>query len=1231
MRIVIDLQGAQTESRFRGIGRYALSLAKAMAQAPAGHEIWIALNGALTDSIGPLCKEFAGLVPPERICVFDVPGAVAEQYTQNSWRARAAEPVRELFLERLKPDVILVTSLFEGFGDDAVTSLGTCTETRKTAVILYDLIPYLDQARYLADAHRRDYYLRKLDYLRKAGALLAISGSARAEGVEALGFAPDHVTNISSAISDVFKPADLSTAQSSALLSRYGVTRKMVLYAPGGFDVRKNCEGLIDAYARLPQALRATHQLVIASRIHDGDKARLLAHKASAGLQDDELILTGYLPDEDLIGLYSLATLFVFPSRHEGFGLPVLEAMACGAPAIGSNTTSVPEVIGWSEALFDPDDISTITALMTRALTDADFLNALRENARSQAPRFSWPHSARVAIEALEALYERNGGSTSVNSQTAPLPRERQLLVDISEVVGSNAHTGVQRVVRRLLRELLLAPPPGWRVVPVHASRETGYRYARQFMAGFSPDHAVEGEDTPVVARAGDLFLALDMQHHVQLQHESWLQALREQGVPVYFVVHDLLPVHFPQYFGPGIKALHEQWLAMIARMDGAVCVSRYTAKEFEHWVHELGNAVNPDFEVSWSHNGADIKMLDEPEPAKPRTDALQQAMGSRPTFLMVGTLEPRKGHADALKAFDALWQSGIEANLVIVGVKGWGVDDVVSAIGSHPQRDKQLFWLEGADDALLQHLYQTASCLIAASLAEGFGLPLIEAAQHGLPVIASDIDVFREVADEGATYFAAGDGDDLARVILAWLPQFAEGKHTQSANMKWISWAQSAAQLCSLILPAGQVEYPQLVEALKRINAPVRPSERDLEILARAVVTAAPADRRRQLLVDISELHRRDARSGIQRVVRNVLAEWLTDPPAGFVVRPVYAELTNNYRYADGYGFRGSVPSMGKVRGELVECSPGDIFFGLDMQPQVTIRHQDCFEYWRQRGVMVKFALYDLLPIRMPEAFTPGTSIAFTQWLKTISRSDGIVCDSRTVAEDLESWLSETGTAVPAGFKVSWSHIGADMGCEVRNKTLPPHFTEKLALVAANPYFLTVGTIEPRKGHEQALKAFELLWQKGIAANLVIVGKAGWLADDLVKALRGHPEAGRRLFWLEGLDDGCLDALYRKATCLLAPSYGEGFGLPLIEAAQYNVPILARDLPVFREVAGTHATYFSGTAPAILAQAVEDWLDKLHNGLAPQSTGMAWLTWAQCAKSFWRAIQSPDHRVDCS
>ena len=185
----------------------------------------------------------------------------------------------------------------------------------------------------------------------------------------------------------------------------------------------------------------------------------------------------------------------------------------------------------------------------------------------------------------------------------------------------------------------------------------------------------------------------------------------------------------------------------------------------------------------------------------------------------------------------------------------------------------------------------------------------------------------------------------------------------------------------------------------------------------------------------------------------------------------------------------------------------------------------------------------------------------------------------------------------------------------------LPSDAETVLQRIRSAASFLMVGTLEPRKGHTQVLEAFERLWSQGAPCQLVLVGRAGWRVEALLERLRQHPRRQTQLFWLEGISDEYLEQVYQACACLLASSEGEGFGLPLIEAAQHHLPIVARDLPVFREGAGAHAYYFDGLTAHDLAAAIERWLALHASGQHPRSDAMPWLTWAQSAQQLLQRI----------
>ena len=361
-------------------------------------------------------------------------------------------------------------------------------------------------------------------------------------------------------------------------------------------------------------------------------------------------------------------------------------------------------------------------------------------------------------------------------------------------------------------------------------------------------------------------------------------------------------------------------------------------------------------------------------------------------SFLMVGTLEPRKGQKLVLLAFEELWSKGVQAKLVLVGQQGWMVDDLIEKIHNHPQLGKGLFWLDGISDEYLEKIYAASTCLIAASEGEGFGLPLIEAAQHKLPIIARDIPVFREVAGQHAYYFEEESASGLAKAIEKWINLFQEQKHPVSDKMPWVTWKQCTDRLVDVILGTEE-----------RVPA-------------------------KQLLVDISELIQRDARSGIQRVVRSLLKELLTYSHKGLRVAPVYATTKQGYRYARCFtsGFLNCPTDT--LNDEPVEYRPGDIFLGLDLKPEVVWAQQAFYQQLRRHGVQVQFVVYDLLCILMPQHFVEGAAEGHSRWLEVVAESDGALCISKTVADELSVWIKEYGPERARPFKISWFHLGADI-----------------------------------------------------------------------------------------------------------------------------------------------------------------------------------------------------------
>ncbi len=440
MRIVIDMQGAQSfGSRHRGIGRYSTSFTKALIKNRDKHEIIILLNGSFQKSLVEIRKDFADILPKENIIVW---------YPQEN-NYNISKLIREAVLFKLDADIVIVSSLFENENNAAV-SISHLDKKINTAVILYDLIPYIYQDIYLLNQNIKNEYLEKIEYLKKADLLLSISESSRQEAINYIDFNSNNVINISTASDNHFTKVNISDIEKNKVSAKYNLYKPFIMYT-GGIDYRKNIDNLILAYSKLPNNIRHDYQLAIICSIREQDKNKLTKLVLQAGLNTDQVIFTGFIEEQDLITLYNLCYLFVFPSWHEGFGLPALEAMQCGAPVIASNVSSLPEVVGLQEALFNPHSIDDITQKIQQVIENPSFRIQLIAHNEKQVQKFSWDKSALSAINALENYYENCKKNEYAVKLQENLEHKRKLAY-ISPI--PNAKSGIADYSEQLLVEL---------------------------------------------------------------------------------------------------------------------------------------------------------------------------------------------------------------------------------------------------------------------------------------------------------------------------------------------------------------------------------------------------------------------------------------------------------------------------------------------------------------------------------------------------------------------------------------------------------------------------------------------------------------------------------------------------------------------------------------------------------------------------------------------------------
>jgi glycosyltransferase involved in cell wall biosynthesis len=277
-------------------------------------------------------------------------------------------------------------------------------------VTLHDLIPAVFPKENMPDTGVRRAYWARLELARHADRVLNVSQATARDATRLLGLRPEKMAVTGGGVSDDFRPPTSVGAARAALRETWpSLDREYVVFT-GGMDYRKNTSGLLEAYAGLSPDLRERFALVVVGRLAVDEAHGSFREQAEALRIADRLVLTGHVPDDELILLYQASSLFVFPSLYEGFGLPVVEALACGAPAIVGRNSSLVELVDEEEALFDSSDPASIRAALGRALTDENLRERLRRPDIRE--RFTWPRIAELTAEAYRVVVSKEAGAT---------------------------------------------------------------------------------------------------------------------------------------------------------------------------------------------------------------------------------------------------------------------------------------------------------------------------------------------------------------------------------------------------------------------------------------------------------------------------------------------------------------------------------------------------------------------------------------------------------------------------------------------------------------------------------------------------------------------------------------------------------------------------------------------------------------------------------------------------
>lgn len=1174
MRIVIDMQGAQTESRFRGIGRYTMSLTKALIKNKGEHEIILVLNGLFPHTIEPIRAEFNHFLPKENIRVWYAPSPIKESLTYNKWRQEVAGLIREAFISSLKPDIILVSSLFEGFIDDAVTSIKIFNKIIPTIVILYDLIPLLKPDIFLNENKLyKEHYMRKIEFLKRADAWLSISQSTAVEAEKSLSLPMEYLINISTACDTAFQKIIVDEKERKDLINMLGINKPFILYT-GAAEARKNLSRLIKAYALMSQDLKNEYQLVLAGKFSDGDINLLRQIARPLLIKDDQLILTGYVSDEHLVKMYNLCHLFVLPSLHEGFGLPVLEAMSCGSVVIGSNCTSVPEVIGKDEALFDPLDETDISNKMVQALTDYKFRDRMIEHGKTQVKKFSWDITAHKALKVIEKTYQDKGKTLdrgfniiqykqlykALIVQIASILQKADKIKDdyfksIASCLEKNERNYLQTNLSNILEGTIK-----WRIEgPFDSSyslallnRETAR--ALDKMGHEVTLHSTEGP--------GDFLPNKEFLSCNPDIEKYYIRSLDESHDDCDVVSRILYPPRVNDMSAP-INLLHHyaweessfplEWVDDFNKyLQGVTCLSNHVEKIM------IDSGVN----VPLSVTGCGVDHWERVIP-----DSIYKVNGKNYKFLHVSSCFPRKGADILLESYCKAFTSEDDVTLIIKTFPNPhnNIHKEFSLIKEKYKNYPDVVIInEDLPDSKLKALYQDCDVLVAPSKAEGFGLPLAEAMLSGLPVITT-----------------GWSGQlDFCNERTSWLVDYHFDYAKTHFNLFDSVWAEpDVNDLAVKMREVYELPSEKLLEKANNGRELLLKKFKWIDVAERLVESAKSfASLKEQPYLRIGWISTWNTRCGIAAYSENLINA------LGYPVTAILANRINRHNYADQ-------PNVHRCWSENSQDSLAEVerlTVQLDLNTLVIQMNYYFFDFQYLAAFITKqHQEKRLIIIELHSTVDPVNDpskklLLLKDCLKKCHRV--LVHSPNDMNRLKEIGVIDNVTLFPLGI--------ADIEPSVVDLTIP----SKRFVIASYGFFL------PNKGLIELIEAVNNLLNEGYAIHLLLVNAQYPLpiSEKLIKAAKQkiglYNISDNVTLVTDYLKDEESIAYLNKADLVVFPyqKTGESSSAAVRGGLASKKPVAVTPLSIFDDISSA-VFYLPGTSPTQIAQGIRSYIDRIN------------------------------------
>ncbi len=1234
MKVVIDITPLQTNSKLRGIGCYTKNYITSIISNSAGNEIILLINELL-----PFPKEYLASIrikfPYVQTCYWrPLKGVFFGSDSRTQTIIAKREISREIYVEtiaRIDADVLLICSGFEGYQENAIYATKLNRKETKVYVIVYDAIPFKEANEHFLQYKNYSLHLEdNLGQLRNADALIAISENTAKEFSTLLGDKKPRFLVSKGGIAEAeYGREDLNSAVQSPL--------EASILIIANSEPQKNISFVLNCLANSADSELSNIDIVLVGRLSSDFRSK---HKKAISKlsKNQRLREMHYVNDTEKQNLILNSKVLVLPSIQEGLNLVLLEGLFHNVPILVSDIAIHREVLGGSNVpLFKVHSEEDFLTKLKQSIKDPNAFKITETEYHRLGQEFSYSKAAR------EFLAEIHSVSSVVSGveENEPITRSRVAVVSPLPPSPTGIADYTQEQIKLLLRDL-------------------NYE-----VDVFQELADLEDQDIDVLRKLkpSDFKQAyLDYDHIIYHLgnshfHEYMLELLRDY--PGIVFLHD---VDLSGWFRLHEDAhpLEARYINSVRSEHGSIIASEILAQKRDpESIRILGFDYIKNSPAIVVHNEEAFQLINASLPhvtekvhkiplvkesnseLKPEND-FRSALGIAKSAIVIATfgmMAETKCDLEIIKTFISfMTTSETEVVMIFVGqIEGGSYGTKILELSRQHRNIR--FTNQVSKEIYLKYLNITdiAIQLRRKSKGETSGA-LLDVLGQGIPTIANmhgsvGTDLYSavyQIPDE----FTPSDLENA----LSDLINNREKRELLSKKASDFLCTYNSPKIISEKLEtlmknpivkrnSENARFPHKVlrkhrSALKELD------ELEIVDLGKSIRRIQETPRRIQrVYIDITSSFNSQKITGIERTVKELLENLIRDYSNLIEVIPVriVKSAEHSYRTCINWGFSKEIGQVRSIQEHDVVFEKRDKLIIADFSGHLLIqaeKESDLLSRISVLGVEISAIIYDILPSTHPQYFTEYVKTVFSEWLEIVTKkANRFFPISETTSIELCNYLKSqlhqdfndsTISVLPLGSSFSTNEITVESPTKKRTRK-----------------FLMVGTIEPRKGYLEVLEVFESLLQIGHDVQLTIVGREGWIGVPpqermhivaTLTKIKSMQRKGLPVFWEPNASDDELTTLYQKSDFLIAASYAEGFGLPLIEASVFNLPVIARRIEIFEEVMGSSAEFFSNEPGFTLMELIKR-IDEEEHPRVKRTKEINVKTWNEVASFFAKLL----------